>query len=722
MATGDDRYTGVPPDEQIVQEARDRLKRAREKTSQADTWAAEDDKFANADPRNGWQWPDRMFTARSNDDRPCLTLNTVRIHNDLVINEGMKNRSSIRVRPDGGKASYEAAQVLQSIIRRIEYISRASIAYNVCFTKQIDCGIGYVYLETDWAREDGGFDQELYIRPCLDPSGVVLDCDIRQPDGLDANWGFLLEPRPRDEFDRLHPEFKGKLGASTLGVDNVWLDKDTFLLATYYRRNAKNDEFVSFVNPENNNRIEKLKSDIVAAAGKDIYDALRAQIDSGKLDGRTRKVTTRKVEWFTIAGDQIVDRGPWIGKYVPIIRCVGRETLIAGKLDRKGLTRQLIDGQRMLNYNASGQVEYGALQPKTPYIGPARAFEGQEQWKDANKKNYAFLQYNDIDDEMAGDLAKIDRPQRDVPPQTAPVYMEGGQIAERWLMMCSGQFQAQMGQNDQQSAASGKAINERQRQSDTSTYHYTEHQGDFLRALGIQALDIIPKLLDVQRKMHVTNEDGSKRWIQIDPDQKEAVVKLKKEDDEAAEVSFNPRIGEYDCMSDPGPNYATQRQEAWNAISLILQQNMELAATIGDLLFKYGDFPGADEIMQRLRKEIENNKPYLFNEQANPGILQLQQQLQAQQQLNAEMQQKLAEMNLELIARKEKRDIEVYKAESDRLLKVATAQEKLTGLPGTREELMSLMHQTFSDMLSTHVTEVTKANAAEIGDPESATS
>jgi hypothetical protein len=82
------------------------------------------------------------------------------------------------------------------------------------------------------------------------------------------------------------------------------------------------------------------------------------------------------------------------------------------------------------------------------------------------------------------------------------------QTAERQQMMISGQFQAQMGENDTQSAASGKAIGERQQQGETATYHFVEHMSDMERAIGVQLLDLYPKIYDTERALHVMGDDG----------------------------------------------------------------------------------------------------------------------------------------------------------------------------------------------------------------------
>jgi hypothetical protein len=698
-----DDLSGLKGDERILQQARIRFRHCVEWRSKADQWWLEDVRFANADARNHDQWPDDTWQERDDDNRPCLTINKARVHNNIIINESLQNKSSIKVRPTGGIATYESAQAIQSMIRRIEYISKSDSVYEKAIRDQVDGGLGFVFLETKYVN-NRTMDQDIYLKKCKNPLCVYIDPDASDSDGLDAAFGFVFESMSKEKFDVRYPKFKNRVGKSTLGNDESWLMDDMVQVAMYYTKEQKKDTFVTFVDPDTEERIDSLMSELKADSGKFIYDQLMADIKNGVIDGQTREVVTDNVKWYHIAGDYIMDRGDWPGAFIPIIRCVGIETIIEGQYDCKGHTRALIDAQRMLNYNASGAVEYGALQSKSPYIGPARAFEGQEQWKDANRKNYAFLQYNDIDEE-ANDpqISMIQKPERAQPPTSAPIYMQGMQDAERQMMMCSGQYQAQLGEDDKQSASSGRAINERQRQSDTATYHFVEHQADMLRGIGVQLLDLIPKIYDTERMLHVLGEDGTRKWIQIAPDQKEPYIELKKEQEEAAIISINPRVGEYDCMSDSGPNYATQRQEAWNAISIILQQNMQLAGTIGDLLFKFGDFPGSDEIMERLKKEIQATKPYLFDDNREPQMMALQQQMQRLTSLNSELMQKLALKEIALKGKDEKRDIEASRADTDRLkltldfLTKTMLSEKDRAM--LQHELMKASHDTTMQMI-----------------------
>lgn len=660
----------IKGDPGIVLEAAERWKACKDWQGVEDERSRDDTKFANADPRNAWQWPTKIYAERAggDNDLPCLTINNTRVHNDIIINSISKNGFGAKVRPVGGKASYKSAQIMQTLIDRIQYISKGSAQRRKVCEQQVDGGIGYMLIETAYVSERS-FNQDIRLKASRDATGVYLDPWIREPDGLDANFGFVFDRMPRREFNRQHPKWKNKVG--TAPIDSAfadWISDKEIVLAKYFRKKNKNDTLISY-KTDDGDEIEKLASEIKDESGQEIYDALMKDIKDGKIDGKTRKVFNDEVEWFLIAGDQIIERGDWAGKYIPICRCVGRELVIDATLDRKGHTRPLIDAQRMMNFAASTDVQMNALQPKSPWVAPARAIEGQEQWKSANINNFAVLTYNDIDDEAPVEMQEIPAPTRVPPAQPNAAYQTAMQNAERQMMMISGQFQAQMGENDQQSAASGVGIDKRKEQGDTATYHFVEHMADMDRAIGVQLLDLIPKIYDTKRTLHIEGDDGEKSWIMIDPDQDEAAKEIEheKETEEAAKIAFNPKLGEYECISDPGPSFATQRQEAWQSLSIIMQSNKEIAASCADLLFKYGDFKGADELAERLKKEIKATKPYLFDGAPEPQMQALQQQNQRLTAINTELMTKLADMNLKVRGRDERHDIEAFDSDTKRM-------------------------------------------------------
>ena len=699
-------------DRALLLEAMDRWEACKKWQAVEDERAREDIKFANGDPRNQWQWPEEVYNRRTSDgeELPCLTINSTRVHNDLIINAMSKQRYGVKIRPVSGEASYESAKIMECIKRRIEYISKASMQYRKVSEHQVDGGIGYILISTDYVSERS-FDQDIFLKAARDPTAVYLDPWINESDGSDARFGFEFEVLERREFNRKYPKWRDKVGAAPLdSAFEDWLSDDEVTLVKYWRKSDEKDVLVGFKD-QNGDETLKLASEIKDEAGKEIFKALLEAIKEGEIEGQTRKVMRNKVEWFLIAGATIIDRGDWAGKYIPICRCPGREIVIDGVLDRKGHTRPMINAQHMLNYNASVSVETAALAPKAQWIGPARAFEGQEQWKDANRKRYGALMYNDIDDEAPAELQRIESPQRVDPPQISQAYMQGMQDAERQMMMISGQFQAQMGENDTQSAASGKAIGERQQQGDTATYHFPEHQSDMLRFIGMQLLDLIPKIYDTKRTLHIIDEQDEKRWITIDPTLESPVEMLQdaKDDEEAIRLAFNPSLGEYECVSDPGPSYATQREEQWNAFMMIMQQSQWVAACAGDLLMKAGDFPGADELAERIKKEIKALKPYLFDDNASPQSQQAQEQLQRLMALNTELMQKLAMKELALKGKDEKRDIDAARAETERMRAQIEAMSKLQLTPKERAQMQ---HELMVESHSRQWDIVTQANQA----------
>ena len=121
-----------------------------------------------------------------------------------------------RVRATGGKATADAAEGMQALVRRTEYISSGMIAYRSAITHQVDGGFGYLLLETRYTS-DKSFDQDAYFRAAPDPRAVYLDPDAKEPDGSDAEFGFVFESVPRDRFNREHRKFKDRVGKSTLG-------------------------------------------------------------------------------------------------------------------------------------------------------------------------------------------------------------------------------------------------------------------------------------------------------------------------------------------------------------------------------------------------------------------------------------------------------------------------------------------------------------------------
>ncbi len=632
-------------DDRIVTEAQQRFRKCEEWEANCRKRFVNDLKFAEADSDNGYQWPANIMQDRG--ERPCLTINKTRQHNLQIINDAKKNKPSVKIRPTGDGSTFESSQIYEGIVRHIEYNSNAQVAYDTATNFQVKAGIGYGRVVTDYAGEDT-FDQEIFIHRIKNPLSVYLDPDIMEKDGSDARFGFVFEDVPTDEFNKQYPEYKDIASQTALGNTQDWLNDKHVRVVEYYRQSEKRDKLIVLTNPETGETKTLRRSQVAPSMRKYLKDS---------DDVQSRDIITKEIEWYKIAGNTIIDRKPWPGKYVPLVRFIGEETIIEGQLDRKGHTRALKDAQRMYNYNASASIEFGALQSKTPYVAPLAAIEGNEQWKTANTTNYSVLTFNHVDEQGQ----PIPQPVRQDPPKGAPIYMEGMLTADQQMMMVSGQYEANLGRKSNE--VSGKAIDAREHQGDDAVYHFIDNQAIAIRFIGKIIIDLVPKIYDTPRIMRILAEDGTESTIKLDPQAEQAHQQFMEEEASKVSAIFNPNVGKYDVVADVGPAYATRKQEEFNALVQITKEAPELMPVIGDLLFKSADFPNADKIAERLHNMV----PAQALGEENPQVTEANQKLEAMQGALTKCLEELSETRLKLQNKSSTEQTNEYKALTDRI-------------------------------------------------------
>lgn len=645
---------GLAGNERILKEAKRRFEQCEGWESDARVRFLDDLRFANADAYNQYQWPGGIYQSRQLDQRPCLTINKTRQHNLQIINDAKQNTPGIKVNAVGDGATYEAAQIFEGIVRHIEYISNAPTIYDNATVFQVQGGIGYWRVVTDYVGDDS-FDQEIYIRNIRDPLNVYIDPDITEKDGSDAKFAFIFNDMPLDEFKEAYPKYKDKASQSALGnsVSNEWLTKDHVRIAEYFRRTSKEDRLLAFTDPNTGQQHIVRESKIPG----ELKELAKQVIDDPQTQRRI--INDDVVEHYLIIGDEVAEKTEWLGKYIPVIRVIGEETVLDGIMDRKGHTRAMLDPQRMYNYASSASVEFVALQTKAPFITAAQAIEGLETYyTTANTENPAYLPYNHIDE----DGNPLPAPERSPAPTPSVAYLQAMQTAQQEMMMASGQYEANFGQKSNE--RSGVAINERQRQGDTATYHFIDNLAIAIRFTGKILIDLIPKIYDTPRIIRILGEDGEDKHVQLDPQAQMAYMEQRKQQSEETAIIFNPNVGRYDVQSDVGPGYATKRQEAFNAFTQIVQHNPELTNVVGDLLFKNADFPGAEEIAERLERMVP---PMAKGEGVPPEVQALQGQLHNLQNILGTMTEQLAEARLKAKNTSAKNETDQYRALTDRL-------------------------------------------------------
>ena len=103
--------------------------------------------------------------------------------------------------------------------------------------------------------------------------------------------------------------------------------------------------------------------------------------------------------------------------------------------------------------------------------------------------------------------------------------------------------------------------------------------------------------------------------------------------------------GKYDIDISVGPSYTTQRKEAARALLTFIQADPTAAPAIRDLVAKFQDWPGSQEIAERLRRTIDPN--ILGDEDAQQNaeqaLAQAQNQMTQLQQVNQQLEAQLSQ-------------------------------------------------------------------------------
>lgn len=660
----------IKADDELLSTIRKRMDSAISASSESRTSQLDDLRFYAGSPDNNWQWPADVLQTRGSVQgqtigaRPTLTINKLPQHVRQITNDQRQNRPSGKVIPVDDTADVEVAEVFDGIVRHIEYISDADVAYDTACENQVVSGEGYVRLLTEYCEEDS-FDQDIKIGRIRNSFRVFMDPNIQDPCGADAEWCFITEEMTHDEYKRQFPKAAliSSIIQSGIGDDSVsqWLYDETVNVAEYFY--AEYEKKTLNLYPGG------------ITAHSDSKQAKELE-QMGIESTRSREVLIRKIKWLKTNGYEVLESGTWDGKWIPVVRLIGNEFEIDGRIYLSGIVRNAKDPQRMYNYWVSQEAEMLALAPKAPFIGYGGQFEGYEdKWKSANTTPWPYLEVNpDVTDGKGGVLPL---PQRAMPPMAQTGLIQAKMGASDDIKASTGQYDSSIGATSNE--RSGKAILAREHQADTGTYHYVDNYARMVRHVTRQIVDLVPKIYDVKRVARIIGEDGETRMAEINPDQKEPMKEVKDENGIVLKKIYNPGVGKYDVRVTTGPSYMTKRQEALEGMVQVLQGNPQLWGVAGDLVVKHMDWPGAQELSKRIAKTID---PKLLGDEKNqsPELQAAEQQMQVMAQELDQLHNMLKQAQNSIEVQEQRRkdqetEIKAYQAETQR---IAAVQDSMT--------------------------------------------
>jgi hypothetical protein len=621
-------------DKDILAEERDAFETAHDAESENRAIALESLRFS----RLGEQWPDKIKKQRELESRPVLTINKMPSFIRQVVNDSRMNRPQIKVKGVDDNSDPETANVIEGLIRNIEYVSKADVAYDTAVDCAASMGWGYIRVGIDYAYDDS-FDKEIRINRVSNPFSVYGDPYSTEADSSDWNQCHVVEYLKKEEFARRYKGAEAVDWIST-GYDSLkapWREDDEVLVCEAWRR----DKVPGKIYMLSNGQVIDQKT---LEANQDLFAITGLQV-LNERDIQTYKITQR-----IMTGAEILEENEWAGKYIPVIPVYGEELNVEGKRYFRSLVHHAMDAQRMFNYWRSTATEMVALAPRVPFIGEEGSFDVDPNWQSANTASHPYL--------MVKRGSQL--PQRQ-PLDGGPAIgaMSEAMAASDDMKAIIGMYDASLGQRSNET--SGKAIMARQQEGDVSTFHFIDNLSRGIRHTGCVLLDLIPKTYSNQKVLRVLGEDGAERVVRQGPrpemQQNPMQDPNRGEDDAAQDIEkiYDLSVGRYDVAVSTGPGFTTRREQAAVQMTEFIRSYPDAAPIIGDILVKAMDWPQADEIAERIKAMIpaqaKGGLPPELQQQIQEGQQKLQEQGQQIQKLEIDVQrEKLTSM---------KKDVEI---------------------------------------------------------------
>jgi hypothetical protein len=594
----------------------------------------------------GNQWDPIVLEQRKG--LPCLVINSIPQFTAQVVGDWRTNRNGIKVLPSEN-GDVDVAAVRGDLIRAIETKSRASRVYDSAFESMIQCGDGAYRIAVEYAREDV-FDQDIFIRPIEDALSVVWDRMSVDPTGRDATHCFVDDTLPKKEYNKRWDE---AIDPSTLSesfrrslCSAGWITESSdFVRVTEHWRMVERTRLLGLFADGSVHALEGDKID-------ELYE-------KHGQPTKTRMAPCLYAQMHLVTGFDIL-AGPFEYRLnrLPIIRMSGRVINIEGKRVRHGIVRSMKDVVRLKNFWRSVNAEQLGYAPKAQWLATESAVEGKEDAiRRAHLSRDPLLVVND--EAVIGSTI-----QRIEPPQIQMALVQESAQNTQDMKDVTGIHDASLGIKSNET--SGRAIMARQREGDIANLTYHDNGNAAILEGGDVINQLIPQIIDGTRAVRIIGQDEEAKFVRVN--------------DPMDPNSVDLSIGNYDVTLDSGASYMTKRVEAAQSMMDAIQVFPEMMQIAGDLVVKAQDWPGAQEISERLKKAIP---PQFLDEGDGGGQPQAQgippeamQQAQEQMQKMGEQLQKIEVENATLKADQANKDreldIKAYAAVTERLQIMAT--------------------------------------------------
>jgi len=588
--------------------------------------AKENIKFIHGD-----QWDAAAKKAR--DGRPTLVFPKLTQYLDRVYGSMLQKRPAISVRADDQMASNTKARLasgkrvamsnaMAGMMRQIDAINNAQIAYLYAYEMALAAGFGHWRYRADY--KPYSFDKVITIDPIWDVFSVVWDQMSDDITNDDARRCLILTEMTKDAFEAQYPGATSATFTSDSGMAHMtdWVKGGVITVAERFTKRPKTYRLCEL-------------SDGRIVQWEDDDDAIKDELAQmgGIQVARERKHDGHEIAWVRVAGQDILDEEViFPGETIPVVTCYGRLLKVDGKWVYRALHEHAKDEQRAYNYARTRAIEKVALSPLVPFIVGSSQIKGFETlWSTANTLPHAYLPYDDTHNP--------NRPSREHGETDLTGLRDMIQMSENGIMSATGQFEASMGRESNET--SGRAVLARAQQSDQVASPFEENYHVALTKGGRIVADWIPRVYSTQSMAQILNEDGTEDGFAIG---RQEIV------DEQTGKTFilnDLSAGRYAIKIGTAPEFSTRRQEAIQGLTEFAQSFPGAAEVIASDILRNMDIPDAEKMAKKvesmlppeIRQAGEQDDDQEIPPQAKAAIEQAQQVMQQAQEAVQAVQQ-----------------------------------------------------------------------------------
>lgn len=594
----DDKPPGKLDKKKLLIRIRERCKLMMEADHENRESAKEDIKFVSIP---GEQWDPLVKAARGS--RACYEFDKLSIKGQRLINEMRANRPSGKVRAveDSDKAT---ATVREGLCRNIANVSDLDTICDYAGVYQVEGGMGAWRVTTEYAKNSR---KKQRIRAERIPNPFCLYWDPSSTDPLKrdaADW-CLLDTLSGAKYTAKYGKVpKISFSEGECEDDPQWEDKENVRVCEYWYKETYK------------------KTILLLKDGREIDAQSRAaqSIDPSLIQS-SEEIDCDRIMMCIASGEAILE-GPTkqAGTQHRFVVVHGAWKIVDGKPMWWGLVRKAKDAQRRYNVTQTAVTEAIAGAPNSQFWATVKQAEGNTAlWNRAQTENLPFMLYTP-------DPLSPGPPERMAPAPIPAALITEAQIADQELKDVTGVYDASLGERSNEK--SGIAISRREQQTQLVNFNFPDNMAKGVQRTWEIFNDLIPEIIDTEQMIRVLGHDGAEEYIRVNEAGTDPETGL-------PAILNDLTTGEFDITVTVGPSFATQRQEATETLTQMIQAFPPIMQFAPDLVFKGMDLIYSDEMAERMRVMLPPQIQEMLNKDKKqpPEVMQAMQQVKQMQEM-----------------------------------------------------------------------------------------